>query len=115
MADMDTFEFAAMIEETPVRTRVVEYADASGTLVATCLTDILDDGVSMVYSFFEPDRPKASLGTYVILDHVEIARENGLPYVYLGYWVRAYAHPPVTDSISEQVANISLPDTRPRG
>ncbi|MAU52609.1 MAG: arginyltransferase [Roseovarius sp.] len=145
MADMDTFEFAAMIEETPVRTRVVEYAEPDGTLVATCLTDILDDGVSMVYSFFEPDRPKASLGTFVILDHVEIARESGLPYVYLGYWVpgsdkmgykaafsglevyaggrwqkmrdpeafRAHAHPLVNDPISEQVANISLPDTRP--
>jgi len=88
MADMDTFEFAAMIEETPIRTRVVEYLDPdTGALVATSLTDILDDGVSMVYSFFEPDLPKASLGTYLILDHVEIARESGLPYVYLGYWV----------------------------
>lgn len=88
MADMDTFEFAAMIEETPIRTRVVEYLDPeTGALVATSLTDILDDGVSMVYSFFEPDLPKASLGTYLILDHVEIAREIGLPYVYLGYWV----------------------------
>ena len=88
MADMDTFEFAAMIEETPIRTRVVEYLDPeTGALVAPSLTDILDDGVSMVYSFFEPDLPKASLGTYLILDHVEIAREAGLPYVYLGYWV----------------------------
>ncbi|WP_294609191.1 arginyltransferase [Roseovarius sp.] len=88
MADMDTFEFAAMIEETPIRTRVVEYTDgASGDLVAVCLTDILDDGVSMVYSFYEPEMTTASLGTYVILDHIEIARENDLPYVYLGYWV----------------------------
>jgi arginine-tRNA-protein transferase len=142
---MDMFEFAAMIEETPVRSRVVEYTESDGTLVATCLTDILDDGVSMVYSFFEPERPRSSLGTHVILDHVEIAREAGLPYVYLGYWVpgsdkmgyksayaglevyaggrwqrmrdpeafRAHAHPLVNDPISEQVANISLPDTRP--
>ncbi len=88
MADMDSFEFAAMIEETPVRTRVIEYTDPeTGALVATALTDILDDGVSMVYSFFEPDMPKASLGTFLILDHVAIAREAGLPYVYLGYWV----------------------------
>lgn len=88
MADMDTFEFAAMVEETPIRTRVVEYTEAeTGALAAVCLTDILDDGVSMVYSFYEPDRNKDSLGTYVILDHVEIARENNLPYVYLGYWV----------------------------
>jgi len=88
MADMDVFEFAAMIEETPVRSRVVEYSDRdSGELVAVCLTDVLGDGVSMVYSFYAPDRPKDSLGTYIILDHVQIAREAGLPYVYLGYWV----------------------------
>jgi len=88
MADMDAFEFAAMIEETPIRTRVLEYVDPEeDRLTAVCLTDILDDGVSMVYSFYTPDRPKASLGTYVILDHISIAREAGLPYVYLGYWV----------------------------
>jgi len=88
MADMDAFEFAAMIEETPIRTRVVEYTDAeTGALVAVCLTDVLDDGVSMVYSFYEPDLPRQSLGTYIILDHVDIAREAELPHVYLGYWV----------------------------
>ncbi len=88
MADMDAFEFAAMIEETPIRTRVIEYADEqSDELVAVCLTDVLDDGVSMVYSFFAPDRARDSLGTYIILDHIDIAREAGLPHVYLGYWV----------------------------
>lgn len=105
MADMDVFEFAAMIEETPVRTRVIEYrdpgtaaprdmgrrrsgdADRSGGLAAVCLTDILDDGLSLVYSFFAPELQKSSLGTYVILDHIALAREAGLPYVYLGYWV----------------------------
>lgn len=88
MADMDAFEFAAMVEETPIRTRVVEYTDGqTGELVAVCLTDVLDDGVSMVYSFFTPDRPKDSLGTYIILDHIRIAQEAGLPHVYLGYWV----------------------------
>jgi len=88
MADMDIFEFAAMIEETPIRSRVIEYTDSeSGDLIATCLTDVLDDGLSMVYSFYDPSRIKDSLGTYVILDHIDIAREAGLPYVYLGYWV----------------------------
>jgi arginine-tRNA-protein transferase len=92
MADMDMHEFAAMIEETPVRSRVIEYyrprQDAPGRdLVAVCLTDLLTDGVSMVYSFFDPDMTARSLGAYVILDHVAIAREAGLPYVYLGYWV----------------------------
>ncbi len=85
---MDVFEFAAMIEETPIRTRVIEYHDTtSNELAAVCLTDVLDDGVSMVYSFYQPDRPGDSLGTYIILDHIRIAREAGLPYVYLGYWV----------------------------
>jgi leucyl-tRNA---protein transferase len=93
MADMDVFEFAAMIEETPIRSRVIEYSsDGSsehprGQLSACCLTDVLDDGLSMVYSFYEPERVKNSVGTYVILDHIEIARDAGLPYVYLGYWV----------------------------
>ncbi len=88
MADMDVFEFAAMIEETPIRSRVVEYANPeTRELIAVSLTDVLDDGLSMVYSFFDPDLPQNSLGTYMILDHIDIAREAGLPYVYLGYWV----------------------------
>ena len=100
MADMDIFEFAAMIEETPVRSRVIEYADhgdgadAPGragrqarALVAACLTDVLDDGLSLVYSFYDPAHERDSLGTYMILDHVDLARQLGLPYVYLGYWV----------------------------
>ena len=88
MADMDIFEFAAMIEETPIRSRVIEYVDReSDHLTAVCLTDVLDDGLSMVYSFYEPDLPRQSLGGYMILDHIEIARDAGLPYVYLGYWV----------------------------
>ena len=90
MADMDIFEFAAMIEETPIRSRVIEYHRpglARAELSAVCLTDVFDDGLSMVYSFYEPDMADRSLGTYLILDHVAIAREAGLPYVYLGYWV----------------------------
>lgn len=92
MADMDIFEFAAMVEETPIRSRVIEYSqpeDEGGPqmLSAVCLTDVLDDGLSMVYSFYDPDLDRQSLGTYVILDHVAIARDAGLPYVYLGYWV----------------------------
>ncbi|MGB3146622.1 MAG: arginyltransferase [Paracoccaceae bacterium] len=93
MADMDVFEFAAMIEETPVKSRVVEYwapaapDERQRHLTAVCLTDVLDDGVSLVYSFYDPDRAGDSLGTYVILDHIELARRSNLPYVYLGYWV----------------------------
>jgi leucyl-tRNA---protein transferase len=93
MADMDVFEFAAMVEETPVRSRVVEYytpatnGAQARALSAVCLTDVLSDGLSMVYSFFDPELEKDSPGTFLILDHITIAREAGLPYVYLGYWV----------------------------
>ena len=91
MADMDIFEFAAMIEETPVRSRVIEYHEPTRkgrkALKAACLTDVLDDGLSMVYSFFDPEISARSPGTFMILDHVAIARDAGLPYVYLGYWV----------------------------
>ena len=93
MADMDVFEFAAMIEETPIKSRVIEYTTADEEtphrrdLVAVCLTDVLDDGLSMVYSFFDPALQADSLGTFVILDHIRLAKEAGLPYVYLGYWV----------------------------
>ena len=80
-----------MIEETPIRSRVVEYSRridrGRKELAAVCLTDVLDDGLSMVYSFYDPDDTAASLGTQVILDHIQIAKDAGLPYVYLGYWV----------------------------
>ena len=56
-------------------------------LIGAALTDRLTDGLSMVYSFFDPDEDARSLGRYMILDHVSLARDLGLPYVYLGYWV----------------------------
>jgi arginine-tRNA-protein transferase len=61
--------------------------DGAMDLIGACLTDVLGDGLSMVYSFFEPTMRARSFGAYMILDHVEIARAAGLPYVYLGYWV----------------------------
>jgi len=91
MAGMDVFEFAAMIEETPVQSRVIEYyqteEDGEQTLVAACLTDVLEDGLSLVYSFFDPKLDRQSLGTYIVLDHIRTAKDAGLPYVYLGFWV----------------------------
>lgn len=87
MADMDIFEFAAMVEETPVRTRVMEYRGPEDALTAVCLTDVLDDGISLVYSFYDPVPEHRSIGTHIILDHIELARSANLPFVYLGYWV----------------------------
>lgn len=90
MADMDAFDYASMVDETPVNSTVIEYSVTGGRgrkLIGACLCDILGDGLSMVYSFFEPDEPERSLGTYMILDHIRMAAEMGLRYVYLGYWV----------------------------
>jgi leucyl-tRNA---protein transferase len=93
MAEMDESDFADMVEQTPVKTYVVEYREPSengrlGKLVGACLTDHQGDGLSMIYSFFDVG-PKArkGLGTFIILDHVVRAARSGLPYVYLGYWV----------------------------
>ena len=88
---MQVYEFAAMIEETSVFSKVIEYTDYNyndqQTLKCVSLTDMLDDGVSLVYSFFDPDFNQQSLGTHIILDHIEYAKELDLSYVYLGYWV----------------------------
>jgi leucyl-tRNA---protein transferase len=96
MSDMGLFDYVAMVEETPVNTHLVEYRYATpdgrpGQLMACALTDVLRDGLSMVYSFFHPGEDSRSLGTYMILSHIEAARARGLPYVYLGYWVRGSA------------------------
>jgi arginine-tRNA-protein transferase len=92
MSDMGLFDYVAMVEETPVDTQIVEYrrsgADGRpGPLIACALTDVLRDGVSMVYSFFHPGEDARSLGTFMILDHIRDAKSRGLPHVYLGYWV----------------------------
>ncbi len=91
MSDMDAEDFAAMIEETNVESRIVEYyININGTpeLISFSLVDILDDGISMVYSVFDPDMKERSLGTYMIVDHNDLALEMKLKFVYLGYWVK---------------------------
>ena len=91
MSDMDADDFTAMIEETNVESKLIEYyAKKNGELelISFSLVDILDDGISMVYSVFNPDFKEKSLGTYMILDHNTLALEMGLQYVYLGYWVK---------------------------
>lgn len=93
MAQMDEGDFADMVEHTPVTSFVVEYREPGdgitpGRLVGACLTDRQADGLSMVYSFYDPDHgARSGLGNYIILDHIRRAAALGLPYVYLGYWV----------------------------
>ena len=98
MVDMTVLDYAMMVEDSHVDTRVFEYrrrgpdsglnGRGQGRLMAVALSDVLSDGLSMVYSFFEPEEGDRSLGTFMILDHIERALKMGLPYVYLGYWVR---------------------------
>lgn len=87
MATMSFYDYRAMVEDTPIESWMTEFRDEAGHLVGACLTDRLGDGLSAVYSFFAPDLPRRSLGTYAIMWLTSRARELGLAYVYLGYWV----------------------------
>jgi arginine-tRNA-protein transferase len=95
MADMSSLDFSMMVEDTHIDTQLAEYRARSGPdddprpgrLYAVCLTDRLADGLSLVYSFYAPEEARRSLGSFVILDHIDRARRLGLPHVYLGYWV----------------------------
>ncbi len=96
MSDMGLFDYVAMVEETPVNTHIVEYRKenedgSAGALMGCALTDVLRDGLSMVYSFYHPGEDGRSLGTQMILDHIAAARARGLSYVYLGYWIEGSA------------------------
>ena len=93
MAEMTWPDYVAMVEDTAVRTHLVEYRRASadggpGDLIACALIDLMGDGLSMVYSFYETGPgARPGLGTFMILDHVVRAAQVGMRYVYLGYWV----------------------------
>ena len=97
MSDMTVLDYAMMVEDTHVTTKIVEYrrrgpdtfitGKGVGELIAVALTDQMSDGLSMVYSYFSPEFEDRSLGTFMILDHIARARAAGLPHVYLGYWV----------------------------
>ena len=92
MAEMTWPDYVAMVEDTAVRTHIIEYRtraqNGPGDLVACALVDLMNDGLSLVYSFYDPTQLRRSLGSFVILDHVIQACLTSLPYVYLGYWVR---------------------------
>jgi leucyl-tRNA---protein transferase len=89
MMRMDREAYREMVEIAPDSTRMVEFRDDDGALVGVSLTDHLRSGLSGVYKFFAPEmEARRSLGTFIILWHVQRARALGLPYVYLGYWIR---------------------------
>lgn len=97
MSDMSVLDYAMMVEDTHVNTKIIEYrlkvegdgiGKAKGPLISAALTDKMGDGLSMVYSYFDPDLADRSLGTFMILDHIRKVKDRGLPHVYLGYWVK---------------------------
>jgi arginine-tRNA-protein transferase len=97
MADMTVLDYAMMVEDSVINTFVTEYRlkpesplqarPESWPLAGAALCDLLSDGISMVYSFYDPEAEHMSLGTFMILEHIAYARQLGLPYLYLGYWI----------------------------
>lgn len=97
MADMSMLDYQMMIEDTVIETFLTEYRQKpegakdldfdAWPLKAVALSDRLTDGISMVYSFYDPGDADAGLGTYMVIEHVTFTRRTGLPYVYLGYWI----------------------------
>ena len=97
MSNMTVLDYAMMVEDSHIDTRMLEFRKrgpdsfvtgrGEGDLVAVVLYDQMSTGLSMVYSFFDPTMDKRSIGTFLILDHIERCRRLGLPHCHLGYWV----------------------------
>jgi len=91
MAEMGWRDYCSMVEDTPVDSALVELRRPDGHLMAACLIDLAEDSLSAVYSFFDPEEAKRSLGKFVVLELVRRAKDLGLAYVYLGYWIEGSA------------------------
>lgn len=79
-------QYAQFLLQSRVDTRLIEFSE-DGIVRMVSLIDVLDDGLSSVYTFFDPDIPNASFGTYNILWQAAQCSALGLPYLYLGYWI----------------------------
>jgi len=87
MAAMGFQEFTNMIHNSPIETFLVEYRDVTGELIACMMIDVQNDGLSAVYSFFDPLSSSRSLGTFMILDMIALTKELNKRYLYLGFYI----------------------------
>ncbi len=89
MSRMSFDDYQSLVEDTPVESSVYEFRNDQGTLEAVCLVDRIYHGLSAVYSFYNPELTRQSLGTYMVTWLIRRAKELGLDYVYLGFWIKA--------------------------
>ena len=87
MAKMGYHDYQLLIEQTPVHTSILEVRDPAQNLRAVCIVDHICDGLSAVYSFFDPGLRRRSLGTFIILSLIERSLRANLSYLYLGFWI----------------------------
>lgn len=87
MDDDSREQYAQFLLQTHVDSRLVEFR-AGDVLRLVCIIDVLDSGLSSVYTFYDPDLPNTSYGTWAILWQIAQCRNLGLPHLYLGYWIR---------------------------
>ena len=87
MARMDQRDFSSMINNSPIETLLISYYDSAGILIGAVLADLQSDGLSAVYSFFDVAQSERSLGSFMVIDMMDITKDLSLTWLYLGYYV----------------------------